>query len=129
MTPPSIIKAGVQQKAAGVFGLLPDDTYFLTPDSEGVRLPVHVVAHGKADGEGLVIKANARAIVRSVPLRPSKYTFLVSFNPALLKTALVSCPAVVGKKDLADGLSLGILGLAATDLAAVDWVFEVRAIS
>jgi hypothetical protein len=127
---PAIVKAGTKAKAKGVFGL-ETENFQLTADAAGVRLGLAEVVRLSAkaeDADSAVLKPNARIIIRGTLIFPKRYTFLVTFNPDLLRFGSVSCPAFVSYKDLPNALQLGMVLTAGVDLSNLPWIFELRAI-
>lgn len=83
-------------------GIKPEDRKFITATSDnlGALIGGNFSVLNKDGEEGElkddIIKVNQIVVVTpSIPLRTSKYTILVSYNPRLAEVAAINCPSIL----------------------------------
>lgn len=138
---PAIVKAGNLMRAFGVFGVPAtpaQDSFVLAPSGHGIRVtkvtlePIKMgdkkVATEETPSDTLA--PNQRVVVTAPLLHPSRYHFLVTYNPDLLRWGSVSCPGFYSYKELqTKPITMTFTPYRQTDiLASLAWIFEIIAI-
>ena len=102
----------------------------LTPYMRSVKFKAGKITRigGQNDGELIEdgeIPANCKVIIElPTPINPRKYETLITFNPELLKSGMVSCPHVAGPGEGAK-IFLAFQAAKKTVVSELEYVFEL----
>jgi len=121
-------------KSGGPLGIPAEgqDLVMLTPNMLSIRLPHGEVtlASGKEEGEvvGNEIQPNQKVLISlPFPIKPRKYTVMVSYNPELLEYAQVSGPVYYQPED-GHKVKLLVTAYKKIDLLTLSYIFELSMI-
>jgi hypothetical protein len=83
---------------------------------------------GQNDGEIITdgeVAANSRVIINlPTPVNPRKYETLITFNPELLKSGMVSCPHIAGPGE-GEKIYLAFQAAKKINVSELDYIFEL----
>lgn len=102
----------------------------LTPYMRSVKFKAGEIVRigGQNDGEIITdgeVAANSRVIINlPTPVNPRKYETLITFNPELLKSGMVSCPHIAGPGE-GEKIYLAFQAAKKINVSELDYIFEL----